>query len=132
MNQIKSSRQGTEVYTLHIKADLASRFSQHPSVPIWHNLPPILNFPAQRLGCLLSEALSYMIQTLWSPLALSLPFSLCAHNLMSFYCQNRKTPTFFPPQPFCAVTSPTSKLVDEFNCYTGPSLAVILKKSHRG
>jgi hypothetical protein len=32
--------QGTEVHILHIKADLASRFFQHPSVPTWHTLPP--------------------------------------------------------------------------------------------
>ena len=33
---------------LHVKEDLASRFSQHPSLPTWHIiLPPILNFSAQ-------------------------------------------------------------------------------------
>lgn len=34
--------QGTEGHILHIKADLASRFSQHPSVPTWYTLLPIL------------------------------------------------------------------------------------------
>jgi hypothetical protein len=38
-------------YILHTKADLASRFSQHPSVPNGHTLPPTLNFPVQGLGC---------------------------------------------------------------------------------
>ena len=98
------------------------------SVPSWQNLSPTLNFPAQRLGCLLPEALSYMIQTLWSPLALSLPFSLCAHNLMSFYCQNRKTPTFFPPQPFCAVTTSASKLISVLNSYLWHYLSIIPPK----
>ena len=43
--------QGTEVRILHIKADLTSRFSQHPAVSFWHILSPTLNFPAQELGC---------------------------------------------------------------------------------
>ena len=38
--------QGTEVHILHTKADLASSFSQNPSVPTWHTL-----FPALGLGC---------------------------------------------------------------------------------
>jgi hypothetical protein len=33
-------RQRIEVYILCIKADLASRSSQHPLVPTWHVLPP--------------------------------------------------------------------------------------------
>lgn len=43
---VSTQRQGAEVLILHIKADLASRFSQHPSVPTWLILPPTLNFPA--------------------------------------------------------------------------------------
>ena len=39
-------RQGAEMHILHTKADLTSRFSQHPSVPTWHTLPLTLNFPA--------------------------------------------------------------------------------------
>lgn len=38
--------QGTEVYTLPIKADLASSSSQDPSVPTWHILLQTLNIPA--------------------------------------------------------------------------------------
>jgi hypothetical protein len=40
----------TEGQILQTKADLASRFSQHSSVPTWHTLPPTLNFPAKGLG----------------------------------------------------------------------------------
>lgn len=40
----------TEVHILHIKTDLASRFSQYPSVRTWQTPPPTLNFPAQCLG----------------------------------------------------------------------------------
>lgn len=45
------------LHILHIKADLASSFYQHPSVPTWYTLPPTqhtlpqtLNFPVQRLN----------------------------------------------------------------------------------
>jgi hypothetical protein len=77
---------GTEVHILHIKADLASRFSQHLSVPTCHTLTPTLNFTTPGQGCPSPEALSYIIQAFWLLLlplsspsllsALSLPFSL--------------------------------------------------------
>jgi hypothetical protein len=38
---------GLSCKTLHTKADLAFRFSQHPSVPTWHTPPSTQNFPAQ-------------------------------------------------------------------------------------
>lgn len=41
-------RNESEVHNLHTKADLTSRFSQHPSVTTWHTLPLTINFP-QRL-----------------------------------------------------------------------------------
>jgi hypothetical protein len=57
---------GTEVHILHIKANLAFRFSQHPSVP---NLQ--LSSPFS------PEDLPYIIQAFWS---LLLFLSLCAHS----------------------------------------------------
>ena len=77
--------QGTEVHILHTKADLASRFSQHPSVPTWHTLPPTLNFPAQGFGL---PFLNCILQTFWPlffPLPLLFPLlSLCMHVLSLF------------------------------------------------
>ena len=44
--------QGTELHVLYIKADLASRFSWHPSVLTWYTLPPTLIFQSRSLaGC---------------------------------------------------------------------------------
>jgi hypothetical protein len=65
------SVQVAEVPIKHTKANLASRFSQHPSVPTnygaWlHNLPSILNFPIQELGFFNPEALHYIIYTFCS------------------------------------------------------------------
>ena len=40
---VSTQRQGAEVLILHIKADLASRFSQQLSVSIWHTLPASLS-----------------------------------------------------------------------------------------
>jgi hypothetical protein len=54
---------GAEVHILHLKAALASRFSQHPSVPTWHSKASTLNFPAQGLGCPSPKVLPYIIQT---------------------------------------------------------------------
>lgn len=59
---------GTQVHILHIKESLASRFSQHSSVPIWHTLPPNLNFAAQGLCCPSPRGSS-----LYNPIILGLP-----------------------------------------------------------
>lgn len=45
------SGQGAEVHIVYMKADLASRFSPHPSLPTWHTQSQTLNFPTQGLGC---------------------------------------------------------------------------------
>jgi hypothetical protein len=58
--------QGTEVHILHLKKDLASWISQHPSVPIWHTLPPTQNFLAQGWAASSPEAPPYIIQTFWT------------------------------------------------------------------
>lgn len=73
-----SYRQGTEVHSLHIIADLA-RFSHHPSILTRHTLPPTLNFTAQRLGCSPSRGSS-----LCSPDVLLLPvFFFCVNMPLS-------------------------------------------------
>ena len=71
--------QGTEMLILHTKADLASRFSQHPSVPTWHTLPPNPELSSQGLGCPCHpEAPPYIIQSFGSLYSLLLSlFSLC-------------------------------------------------------
>lgn len=40
-------RQKTEVHILHTKADLASMFSRHPSVPTWHTCPQPWTFQSR-------------------------------------------------------------------------------------
>jgi hypothetical protein len=39
------------IFYIPKQRDLASRFSQHPSVCTWHILPTTLNYLAQGLGC---------------------------------------------------------------------------------
>jgi hypothetical protein len=55
------------LHILNIKADMASRSCQHPSVPIWHILPPILNFSSPGDGLPLTETLPYIIQAFCTP-----------------------------------------------------------------
>jgi hypothetical protein len=106
--------QGTEVHILHIKADLASRFSQHPSVvPTWLTLPLTLNFPAQGgWAALPLEVPPYTMQIFLSlPLSLfptpspplSLPpppplllFSLCLQAFLSFCFPSTPAPIVTP------------------------------------
>ena len=66
--------QGTEVHILHTKADLAFRFSQHPSDPA-----PNPELCSSGTGLPLPpEALLYITQTFWS-FALSSPSLLSPH-----------------------------------------------------
>lgn len=70
--------QGIEVHIFHIKADMASRFSHHPSFSIWHTLHPILNFPAMGFGCPFPKS-----SCLYNPdtdLSLSFFFSFSAYE----------------------------------------------------
>lgn len=69
--------EGAEVHILHNKADLTSRFSHRPSVPTWHALPPILNFPAQELDVFPPEALCYITQMFLPFFLTPLPLSSC-------------------------------------------------------
>jgi len=77
------------VHIFQIKADLASRFSQHPSVPTWHTPSLTVNFPAQKdwAGLTFLRPLCYISQTFWFlllllPLLLSpLFFSMCMYFL---------------------------------------------------
>lgn len=55
--------QKTELYILHTKADLTSKFFQNRSVLTLYNLPPNLKFAAQELACPFPEAPLYVIQT---------------------------------------------------------------------
>jgi hypothetical protein len=44
---VNKQNQPVQIYILHTKADLSSRFSHHPSVPVTGDtLPSVLNFPA--------------------------------------------------------------------------------------
>lgn len=80
-----AKRQGTLLLTLA---------SSSPSIPIWHTMTSVLNFPAQGLGCNSPRA-SCIIQTFSSlpNFSLSLSLHMCKH----FLC-------FFSP-PFSLVTS---------------------------
>jgi hypothetical protein len=68
--------QGAEVCILHIKADLPSRFSQHPSVPTRHTLSPTLNFPAQGTNYPSPRDFSLYNPDILRTLSLSLSLSL--------------------------------------------------------
>lgn len=46
-----SLQQMVEKPILHIKANMASRFSRHPSVSTWHTPSPTLNLSNRGLGC---------------------------------------------------------------------------------
>ena len=69
--------QGAEVHILHVKAGLASRTSQYPSVPTWQT-----HFPAQGLGspsCRGSSLYNpdvFILLSLLLLILLPLPFSL--------------------------------------------------------
>jgi hypothetical protein len=57
---------------------------QGSSVPIWHNLPLTLNFPAQGLGYSSPRALPHITQTFWFPLLLLSLLSLCTYPFFLF------------------------------------------------
>ena len=75
---------GTEVLILHIKADLDSRLSQHPSLPPWHTLPPTLNFQPRNWAALPPRG-----STLYNPgiLDFSSSLSTCVLSLTLCMCQ---------------------------------------------
>lgn len=76
--------QGTEVHMLHTKAELVSKFSQHPSSPTWHILPPTLNFPALELGLPFPRRLFPTLSRHLVSHTHLLPFTLCACTLSLF------------------------------------------------
>jgi hypothetical protein len=58
---------GIEVHSLHIKADLASRFSQYLSVTTWYICPQPWTFQLSCWAALSPEALPQIIQTFLLP-----------------------------------------------------------------
>ena len=87
---------GIAVFILHIKPDLASRFSHHPSGLSWHTVPPTLNFPVQELGC--SSTRDFF---LCNPDILVPPLILLFFLLFFFSFLSTSFPTPFPhPIPF--------------------------------
>jgi hypothetical protein len=91
-----------EIHSLHIKTDLTPRFSQHPLVPIWHTLPPTLNFscPSPRGSSLYnpdtSGSVGLSLSLFSSP---SLPPLPMATSLASFLGDSEPAQEWLPNKP---------------------------------
>lgn len=84
--------QGTEVHILHTKADLAFRFSKHPSVPIWHTLPSTLTFSSLGAGMPFPYRTSVSVSVClsFSPLSPLWPTSSSPHILPFLFPRTRE------------------------------------------
>lgn len=99
-----------EMHVLHTKVDLASRFSQSPSVPTWHTSPSTMNCAAQGLG------FSSRGFFLCNPdILISLLFSLPLFSFSLSMCMH----TLFFPFSFCSLLS-SSPWRLPWSCSLGP------------